>query len=110
DGARVARVDPAERRLDARARRLEIARLEQAHVDAVSVVRRTIDLALEIVGLEEGLPAAPAQRVERDAQGDHAEPRVDATVLPLEAVEALDDARVRVGERVLGGRLRAEPG
>jgi hypothetical protein len=48
--------------------------------------------------------------VERDAQGDDAQPGVYPDRLPRELVETLDHLQVGHGQGLLGGRPRAEPG
>jgi len=69
-----------------------------------------LELLGDVVGLEERLASPRPELVERDAHGDDAQPRVDATVLPLVLREALDHAGVGLAQRVLGARLAPEPG
>src|SRR5262249_9812887 len=111
DGLRIARIDASKRRLDATARVGEVTLLTELHLPAArKVALGGVDLSLQVVGLEQGFALPNPENIERDAQRDDAEPRIDTRVLPLELVEALHDARVRLRERALGEGIGAEAG
>src|SRR6185295_657191 len=70
---------------------------------------RVVELADEIVLFEEDEALLGAQLIERDAQCDRPQPRIESDVLPRELRDVDDDLGVRLRERFLGRGLRAEP-
>ncbi len=110
DGTSVTRVDGSQGPVDPHSRLFEVTLFGELDVcPSTRLALRCVDRALEIIGLEQRLALASAEHVESDAHRDDAEPGIDSGALPLELNEALDDAGVCLGERVLGSRLRTEP-
>src|SRR4051812_18213223 len=86
---RIARIDEAEGGLDLRARRLTVALIADLLLDGRRGLRG-VDLAREVVLLEEDEALLRAQLIERDAKGHGAQPGIEPDVLPGELRDVRD--------------------
>src|SRR5690606_19400688 len=106
DGQGIAGVELGEHFFDPSAGHGQVVLLEPSGFAPIAL--GGVELALQILGLEEQLALARAELVERDPQRHHAQPRVDPHALPGELSKALDDLDVGVAEGFLGGARAAE--